>query len=925
MKKKILLVLLMFIFITNAKALTFNVGITNIEDKGNNGTIGSITNIDIPNKTLDALFQNIGDEVSFDLTITNSGNRAGTLKSIGVTSTNDKIEYTNNLPENGLSINGNDFNTVTITAKVLQGATNGTSSSEIKITYNYDEGSCPEGEILSDDESMCLCPTGKVRNEQGVCIDPPKDVTCEEDEIYNETKKICEKKEVPNEPTSDDPEPEKEVIPTPTINPSNPKTMDNIILITLLFFVSGLGIYAVLFKKLNTNKKKVVVGVITGVTTLALSFTVLASVFGLDNLLSAIVNPITKKQELVVTVNETIEMLETWDGNCRTNSYAPEDVFEGGSGTEEDPYTIKTANQLACFAESVNDGNTYEGKFVKQIKDIKLNNNLVEGLSSGGYGYNNWTSAGDYRWGTYFAGTYDGDNHTISGMLLTNSSAHSASPKGLFGAAKGATFKNLTISDAFIEVNGQRTGALVGKTFESLTIDNVTTSGIYSEYAPANGGMVGEFVGYEYDKIPITENEFVKIENSTNNINNVSGGIIGSVDMAVKNGALGENPNILLRNVVNNGTIINGNSDSSIGGIANTLYSRNYNNETYAGSLGYILIDNAVNNGTITNSDDQYSVGGVIGMANASKIEIKNSHNTGNIVSNTKYNLSAIGGLVSNIYVPTGGILTIDNCYNSGDISNRWLDSYENGLTENEVKELRYTFASHIGGLVGIYVQTINVNSPAQNSIIKDSYNTGDIRGLSYYIGGVIADYVMNDGFKHITGDNLIVQNCYNDGDLYSVYGNVGGIMALSRATINGCHNSGKITLSGFIDPTFDSVPNNNAGFRGQKSGPVAGLVSAHDADYLNDYFESSAQTIYPFTGATIIDSYNEGDIIINAKINSVLAAGLCGSCNSISGSTNSGNITSTYATTILEGIGLAVNSTINTTNEGTITPGSGY
>ena len=197
--KKILLFIGMFLITLNVKALTFNVDLTNIEDKGNNGTIGQITNIDIPNKTIDAYFQDIGDEVNFELTITNSGNRAGTLKSISVESTSESIEYTNNLPEGGLAINGNDFNTVTITAKVKEGATNGTSSSEIKITYNYDEGSCPEGEILSEDESMCLCPEGKVRNEQGVCIDPPKDKDpeCEEDEIYNETKKICEKKVVP--------------------------------------------------------------------------------------------------------------------------------------------------------------------------------------------------------------------------------------------------------------------------------------------------------------------------------------------------------------------------------------------------------------------------------------------------------------------------------------------------------------------------------------------------------------------------------------------------------------------------------------------------------------------------------------------------------------------------------------------------------
>ena len=82
MKKKILLFIGMFLFITNVNALTFNVNLTNIEDKGNNGTIGQITNIDVPNKTIDAYFQDIGDEVNFDLTIVNSGDRAGTLREI---------------------------------------------------------------------------------------------------------------------------------------------------------------------------------------------------------------------------------------------------------------------------------------------------------------------------------------------------------------------------------------------------------------------------------------------------------------------------------------------------------------------------------------------------------------------------------------------------------------------------------------------------------------------------------------------------------------------------------------------------------------------------------------------------------------------------------------------------------------------------
>ena len=480
--KKILLFLGMCLFITNVNALTFDVNITNIEDEGSN-TLGTITNIDLDNKTIDAYFQDIGDEVNFSVTITNNGDRAGTLKSINVTSTNNKMEYTSNLPSNGLAINGNDTNTVTITGRVLQGATKGNSTSTIKITYNYDEGSCPEGEILSADESMCSCPEGKERNEHGICVVPETKVTCEADEIYNETKKICEKKIVPV--------------------PSNPKTLDNIVLITLLFIVSGLGIYAVMYKRLNTNKKKVTAGVVTGVITLSLSFSVLAGVYGIDKLLGAIINPITKNKELVITVNENLDLIEVWDGNCdlSVSNLTPANIFDGGSGTLEDPYQVKTAEQLSCFAKSVNNGTTYDGKYIIQTKNIKLNETL-NGENANLNSAHVWTSAGDKLLDTHFDGSYDGDNYKISGLYITDASSSADQGqyayKGLFGYTSNAGISNVVLTDVYMNTS-YNTGALVGYATNNLTIYNVTTYGT-GQTTSASAGVVAYFNGNNYDK-----------------------------------------------------------------------------------------------------------------------------------------------------------------------------------------------------------------------------------------------------------------------------------------------------------------------------------------------------------------------------------------------------------------------------------------
>ena len=894
MKKKILLFILMFMFITNVSALAFNVDVTNIEDEGNNGTMGSITRIDVPNKTLDSEFSDIGDEVSFSITVTNTGDRAGTLRSIDIISTNDRIEYKTSLPDGGLAINGNDTNKVTVTAKVKEGAVNGTSTSTIKIKYTYDEGSCPEGEILSEDESMCLCPEGKVRNEVGICIEPPKPIECADDEIYNEEKKVCEKKVVPvdpEEPVEPEPTPEPEtpdepkkedIKPTP-ITPSNPKTLDNIILITLLFFVSGLGIYAVMFKKLDTNKKKISAGVTLGVVTFTLSFTVLAGVFGIDNLLGAIINPITKSKEIIVTVNEKIEMLETWDGSCSIGAYSgdltPENIFEGGSGTESDPYQIKTANQLACFALSVNVGSDdYSGKYVKQIKDIKLNDNLIASADNDDFeGIHYWTSIGNQDYYYYFGGTYDGDNHTVSGILLNNYSMNNSSAKGFFGYTNNATIKNLTLSDMYLNVSSNNVGGLVGVADGNTTIKNIKTYGKvakddYDELVipggrfdyGSNGGIVGKVDGYGFK---------ITIEDCENNISPITAGIIGNVS----NTGGSEEPNVVLRNVVNNGDFY------SEGGII--AYVSDYNN-----GGANVLIENAVNNGNYNYAVDQ-RVAGIIGSAKANKMVIKNSGNTGNLTNSDGTDGAA--GIMGSASVNE---LLIEGCYNSGDIKIAYDDSYANGVTVTELNRLRSASPSNdLGGIIA------TIYAPATSTpTIKNSYNTGTLAGLAT-TGGILGYNKSSD--DHISS-NVLIDNCYNAGPIFVGDGATGGLVGNTKGTVKDSHNTGTITVWGFRDP----YSGNGTIHYGTL---VGGLVGKGSNYTLTD----------DVTGANITNSYNEGDIIITAKTDKVSIGGICGACSTITNGHNSGNIISKYAPQSFDGIGFRIfDSATDTYFDGEIT-----
>ena len=826
MKKKILLFISLLLIMTNVKALTFNIDLTNIEDKTNNVSVGTITNIDVDNKELDILFQNEGEEVSFELTVTNTGNRAGTLKNINVTSSSDKIEYSSDLPEGGISINGNDINKVLITARVKQGATTGRSSSQIKLNYNYEEGSCPEGEILSDDETKCLCPLDYERNEQGRCVKPEKEITCAAGEVYNTTKKICEKKEI-----------------TPV-----PKTGDNILLIMLLFILAGLALYAFLFKKFKSEKTRRIFGISTALVTLSASVLVLITFLGVDGILGAVINPILKNKEIVITVNEEIDMIEVWDGNCDLDvaDLTPANIFEGGVGTESNPYKIKTAEQLSCFAKSVNEGETYEGKFVKQIKNIKLNENLNEQATNGDLSNANvWISAGYfYRDQSInqnvvrtFAGTYDGDNHIISGMYITNDSSpvNSACYKGLFGHSTNATFKNMVISDVYANTSTYDFGALSGYTYKNLTVENVTTYG--NAYAGYSAGLITY-----HDS---ASEGSVRFENVTNNINlSYDGNYVSGVIHKITGVPASNEPNIIFKNVTNNGNRNVIGYSQGTGGIVGTCGG------------GYLLMENVANNGDF-NFDTGTQNAGLVGELN-SKAYIKDSYNTGNSSNMPGNNIrSSDGGYVGGLVGGANNETVIENCYNSGNIIAK--KTYNNGITIEDAAIA--TPNCHVAGIVA------GTNSTLK---ITNSYNTGTISGLYGYAAGIVGNA------SGSSNNETFVENCYNTGDITGLR-YTGGLVAYFMGNVNKSYNTGKVTV-----------------FGGTAAG---GLVGYQAGDVTNSY--NTGELFVPALYGNLIgglcsqcrsikNSYNRGNVIstYTAQI-----AGLTTNTNIIENSYNSGNI----------------------------------
>jgi len=117
------------------------------------------------------------------------------------------------------------------------------------------------------------------------------------------------------------------------------------------------------------------------------------------------------------------------------------DGFAGGTGTEDDPYLIATAEQLAYLAKTVNnDGNNYKDKHFKLQQDIDLARYdwVAIGTRSDNLYENNDAI---FRRTPAFLGNFDGNNKIIKNLTIKKSYVES----GLFGLLGLGKVKNLAL------------------------------------------------------------------------------------------------------------------------------------------------------------------------------------------------------------------------------------------------------------------------------------------------------------------------------------------------------------------------------------------------------------------------------------------------------------------------------------------------
>lgn len=214
--------------------------------------------------------------------------------------------------------------------------------------------------------------------------------------------------------------------------------------------------------------------------------------------------------------DDNTTQMETWDG-----------TFTSVSKAEDGVITIDTAEELAGFAKSVNEGTNYKDITIKLAVDMDMKNRTWTPI---GFGY----TSGDNVVGKSFDGTFDGNNKTIYNLdvLGVNAPAGDTGSVGVgfFGLVRGA-IKNLTIDT--IKVTGNHyVGGVVGYisdtentylgTIDNVHVKNATINCSYLD-ADQSGDKAGAIVGM-LDASSLTNSS---ASNSTITANRDAGQLVG--------------------------------------------------------------------------------------------------------------------------------------------------------------------------------------------------------------------------------------------------------------------------------------------------------------------------------------------------------------------------------------------------------------
>ena len=330
-------------------------------------------------------------------------------------------------------------------------------------------------------------------------------------------------------------------------------------------------------------------------------------------------------------------------------------------------YSISTEAELRGLASLVNEEQPmwkptrvedFAGVTFTLEKDIKLTSE--------------WTPIGIDE-AVSFAGVFDGNGHTISGIDIYSRNTNT----GLFGYLKGSV-SDLTVRGKLESTSGD-CGGIAGELDPEGSITNCVSDMRISAKSKT-GGIVGN-------------NNGGTVTGCTN---------LGKVSGTYKVGGIaGENWGGTIKRCGNHGDIassVRGVATFGTGGVAGRSVS------------SAALVSECYNTGNIDSATE--STGGVVGYMNASGATLEKSYNTGDIAINRPEGRGKISDAWAGGVAGTVGAdgIYVDDCYSSGGVSG----------------------ADTSGGVIGRIISDDPENEDLLKKYIRNNYYAGE-----YYDSGI--------------------------------------------------------------------------------------------------------------------------------------------------------------------------------------------
>lgn len=518
-------------------------------------------------------------------------------------------------------------------------------------------------------------------------------------------------------------------------------------------------------------------------------------------------------------------------------------VLFSGTGSENDPYQIKTVADLNTLADFIyKSGYDYANSHFRLMNDIDFAGDTLNIIAKGET--------------AQFSGYFHGDNHTVKGFVyenisVTNTTAkpHPLGYKGyhmgffgkigslgrvenlivdgsiklyqyaggiagdLYGTLSGCTFKGTVASTATSGYDG----GIVSRVYAGSTVEDCTFAGTLSApTASYNGGIAA--IVYEGGVIKgCTNRGYMDSKNCAGIVYNLTGEVLDCVtDSTATFSMAGITAGVVYTATGNahvagctNYADIKSETLSNCSGIISTT-------STSSATAANVIVENCTNYGNITSKG--YPAGVLTRAYRGTTI--RNCANYGTI---TASGASYCGGVVACMETATAAVPTsISDCANYGEVKG-W-QSYIGGVT-GKIGTLNTATRLRNYGKVSSNVNTGTTHlavagvTGSLNGTLTCSFNAGDVNAVGHGTGGLVG--VLQSG---------TLDRCFNLGNISSTgtinynMGCVGGLVGynVTAGTITNCYNMGTLYapkhLSGMVarfntaaEYSFENCYNNGA------------------------------------------------------------------------------------------------------------------